>query len=303
MWNIGGAINHEKLFKIVKSINKVNPQLISGVYDCYELLRWNGGRPFNTNRLRPEFFFNRIEELNKLNISFFHTFTNNNISKSDLDDKWANAYLERTHQSINGVICNSLILVDYLRSKYPKFKILGSCTILESNIENLKTLQGIYDVLILPPHLNRRTEIVDNLDLSKLEVMVSETCYVNCKVRKLHYQLINKWNYTHDPDDYFRLIDFCFNNPGSCMAKKMDEKGKKNELFSTKEEIEVFKNKGVKLFKLQDRAFPQVAISNIIRFIILYSNENIINKIKLLNSLNIGKYELFKKISKIMKTS
>jgi collagenase-like PrtC family protease len=294
MWNIGGAINHLSVFETVKKIHHINRYLISGVYDCFDILKWNGGRPFFTRYMHHQVFIARIKELNSLGISFYHTFTNTNITEEDLNDDWANYFLEQTYHSMNGVICNSPILVKYLRAKFPDYKILGSCTILENRLEMLKSLQDVYDILIIPPYLNKSWEILDKIDLTKVEILPSELCLKDCKVRRLHYDLINKWNYTHEVSDYSELMEFYLRNPNSCVVRKRKEKVKDNELFLSKKDIDIFRNKGVPLFKLQDRIYPSYTINNIVKFVIWYSDESVVDKSKLLNVIPMTREEINK---------
>lgn len=282
MWNIGGAINQKNIFRIILRLNQIKPGLVSSTFDSYNILRWMGGRPFlNVPRMSPNEFIQKILYLNKQGIGTFHVFSNFYITEKDLEDPDGNYFLETTHDPLNGIVCTSPIFVKYLRKNYPLFKILGSCTLEEKTVDNLKRSQDIYDILIIPPSLNRKYKIIEQLDTHRIEIMVNESCYADCKVRELHYSLINKWNISHALKDLQNYYDFFHGNPLTCYNRN---KVTKNPLalFLKKTEIDRYVNMGVQLFKLQERYDELRTIEAICKFVIHFSNESLKTKYKML---------------------
>jgi len=294
MWNVGGGVNSSKIYEIILKLNQIKPNTFTATYDCYNILKWMGGRPFlHVPKLSLKDYIKKIQTLNLHKIGVYHVFSNYYISSEHLKDRDCNYLLEQTHAPINGVICANNTLVKYVRENYPYFKILGSCTIENRQLEELKKLQDIYDILILPPSLNKSYDIIGQLDPSRLEIMVSENCYDNCKVRKLHYSLVNKWNLSHDLNDLQNYYNFFYKNPDTCFNRKKNSE-KKNSLHLNKQEIEIFTSMGVKLFKLQERYDEKRTIKNILKFVINNSDDSLITKYKMYST--ISKREFYKNI-------
>ncbi|MBD3287405.1 hypothetical protein GF337_01260 [candidate division KSB1 bacterium] len=282
MWNIGGGINYNHLARISIGLNKIQPGLVTSIYDCYNILKWMGGRPFlHVPKMTPDDYIKRVKNLNSKGIGYFHVFSNFHITDVDLDDPDCNYFLQETHDAMNGVICTSPKLIKYLRDNYPLFKIMGSCTIMERRLENLKKLQELYDILIIPPSLNKSYKLIEKLDTSRIEIMVSESCYADCKVRRMHYSLINKWNISHDLKDLQNFYDFFYRNPNTCFNRNKKQKNPM-ALFMKKKQIRRFLDMGVNLFKLQERYDELRTIDNIIRFVIFYSDESMERKYRML---------------------
>jgi hypothetical protein len=290
MWNIPSAVSNILIFNTVIKLNSIKPGLVSGTYDCYSLLKWMGGRPFRSMpQITPKTYIDRIKALNKNDIGCYHVYTNQEIQKKDLNDYWPNFFLEHSHNELNGVICSNPILVEYIRKNFPKFKILGSSIHQQKTLDRLKELQSIYDILIIPPDINKKIDIIGQLDTSKIEIMVSEGCTPNCPSKKRHYQLTDRWNMTHDIDDFTKIIDF-YREQKTCNVIRKTT----NNLYINKKELDVFKQMGVNLFKLQERDLPYIILNNIMRFVIIYSDYNLIDKYKLFNCIPM-RGKIFKK--------
>ena len=60
----------------------------------------------------------------KHNIFINYIFDNSNVTKDDLSDRFSNLMLNLAHKKGNGVYVKSDILFDYIKNKYPLYKII-----------------------------------------------------------------------------------------------------------------------------------------------------------------------------------
>ncbi len=65
-----------------------------------------------------------INLYSKHNIHINYIFDNNYISKQDLNDKFSNIMLEIAHRDGNGIYLKSDILFEYIKNKYPMYKLI-----------------------------------------------------------------------------------------------------------------------------------------------------------------------------------
>ncbi len=283
MWNIASGVNNNDLKNILIELNKIKPGLVRSTFDCYNILHWNGGYPMRmVPKITPYEFIKRVKKLNNNGIGVSYTFSNYYIKEKDLDDKWCNYFLENSHTPLNGISCTSEILLKYIRKNYPKFKMTASTTHLNNSLDYLKQLQDKYDFVVLPSDVNRNYEVIKQLDVSRVEILVSTACTPNCKVKNLHYELNNKWNYSHDIDDLQAYLKFK-NSQDHCWEIRKTKRTGINLI--KKYELEELKSLGIKHFKLQDRADFLTTVMNIFQFAIFYSNEPLGTKMKLFNKL------------------
>ncbi len=284
MWNIAGGVISKKLRNIFYSLNDISPGLVSATFDSYDLLPWNGGRKFfRIPPISPQEFVENTIELNEKGISTFFAFNNQLITEQDLDNKWGNYILEQTHNGMNAVICGNELFANFIKKTYPAHKTIGSCSIMKKQLDVLKNLQEFYDILVLPTDLNRDLSLVKELDLSKLEILVSLACLTNCSIKKQHYTLINKWNKSHSIDDLINLHEFV-KHPESCWMKRKTQPNLGSNILN-KKEINNLINLGVGLFKIQERGDYTATLINIYTFVISYGNFPLKQKLELYKCL------------------
>lgn len=189
---IGGAFARSKAIQlfILKNRNRINSHNIT-VYDGINKCAWNGGR-VNRDVYYDEkitnFYYNN-------NISIALTFSNPVI---DLSDIVGNKLLKLFHKENNAIILVNDRLRDYIRTKYPRYRLIYSITgmgevnvpIQDSDIRFYKSLESRFD-LIVP----RMEHVFDErfqteLNMSKYEIMLNDTCIWNCSKYKEHFDSI-----------------------------------------------------------------------------------------------------------------
>lgn len=215
-WNIGGASG----FQFVTSLKAAFDELgVSGitftVFDQHFGMRWAGGRPHAVAAGQSkESFAQLVQEYNRRGIRFNLVFSNLFIEKQHLGDKRCNWMLENCYQPGNGVIVGSHVLAEYIRKKFPNYRLVHSLTHFNKEPAYYYGCADVYDVFVLPPHLNYRPkvlqEMLEKLGPHRIELLVNETCFRECNIRQHHYDLISKACLEDDWDLWEQLSNgFC----------------------------------------------------------------------------------------------
>lgn len=204
---IAGAFS--KSIPIIKFLsNKLvdNTKLV--VYDGINKCRWNGGR-IN----RPVFYNDAlINYYYSKGISIALTFSNHKIK---LDDAVGNELLEKFHKEGNALIIVNDELRAYVRANFPKYDLIYSITgmgllnipLQDSDIEFYKDLESKYD-WIVPRFEHIFDPRADELDKTKWEVMLNDTCVYGCKHYDEHFKAIADENTADRP--YSKEIEECW---------------------------------------------------------------------------------------------
>lgn len=203
LWTVSGGVKHFE--KISTSNRKFREyydtprNLFNSTYDSIFGLKWNGGRvcnPHDTMDLAS--LKDCVNEYNKQGIGFNFSFTNICLKEQDLDDLACNFVLENiiaTHH-LNGVICASKMLRDYIKTNYPRVRIIWSV------INGLKTAEEYNEacedeqnyLVVLHPDFNHNLKFLDKLTHpEKIEVMANDACVFGCPYRRLHYTMLSEY--------------------------------------------------------------------------------------------------------------
>lgn len=189
---IAGAFS--KTIPIIKALGNYTGNADIVVYDGINHCKWNGGRinrDVEYNNGVVEYYYNK-------GIKIALTFTNHNI---DLDDPLGNQLLERFHKKGNAIILVNHDLRDYIRKNYPLYDLIYSITgmgllnipLQDVDIDTYKQLESSYD-WIVPRYEHIFDDRSDELDKSKWEVMVNDTCIWKCKYYDEHFKAIADMN-------------------------------------------------------------------------------------------------------------
>ncbi len=265
-WHIGGAASG---FPIVTSAKNILDDLgISHIklsmFDCHFGMKWAGGRPHAVfSGQTKESFAALVREYNRRGISFDLVFSNLLVEKQHLGDKRCNWMLEQCHSPGNGVIVTSHVLAEYIRELYPKYKLIHSLTHFKTEPEYYYSHADLYDVFVLPPHLNYRhdviVELLNRLGPERIEVLVNETCFRECNVRKEHYNLISKACLEEDWDLWEGLVNnYCQHAHADRFGKmcSAQDLGRVKNFSLSRKEVDALKEIGVVNFKLANRQIP-----------------------------------------------
>lgn len=266
-WNIGGAGNGFQMVTAAKAaLDDLGVEGISfTVYDQHFGMKWAGGRPhaFGGAGQTKETFARLVEEYNRRGIQFNLVFSNLFIEEQHLGDKRCNWMLEHCCRPGNGVIIASHVLAQYVRENFPEYRIVHSLTHFNKDPAYYYEHSDLYDVFVLPPHLNYRApllkEMLEKLGPEKIEVLVNETCFRECNIRQEHYDLISKACLEDDWDLWEDLTNGYCQRAHADRFLKVDDPKNVNRIKNftlSQEEVNGLKALGIQNFKLANRQVP-----------------------------------------------
>jgi collagenase-like PrtC family protease len=242
---IAGAFS--KPIPIIKFISKINTNVDEiVVYDGINKCKWNGGR------INRDVWYNDglIDYYYSKGVKIALTFSNHNI---DLSDPIGNELLDKFHREGNALIIVNDDLRKYVRENYPKYDLIYSITgmgllnipLQDNDIEFYKDLEKKYD-WIVPRFEHIFDKRSDELDKTKWEVMVNDTCVYKCRHFDEHFKAIADENTAGRP--YSKEIE-------ECWIPKFDPnvESKHNCMDISKEYIDKLKEAGVRSFKITGR--------------------------------------------------
>lgn len=169
---------------------------IGAVFGAFQYNIWDGGRVFNSyqqaSKENIEFLKNIYNE--KFNIPMRFIFTNSLITEEDCKDHFNNMVLEICHNELNEVVVVSPILQKYIKTNYPKYKIISSTTKCLTNIDQAysEILNKEYFMTCLDYNLNKNWDFLNSIpkeDRNKVEILINAICPPGCPYRKEHYKL------------------------------------------------------------------------------------------------------------------
>ncbi len=249
---------------LVKMIKEYPQYFIDGleigsVYGEFPPSLWNGGRSTagictNKNDIKQI-----LKSFNDLGVPCRFTYTNPMLEKKHLSDKHCNMCLALANNGLNEVIVFSDILEKYIRTNYPKYKLVSSTC---KQIRDLDTLQAElekdYSLVVLDYNWNNKYEDLQKINRKdKCEVLVNPCCQPNCQRRGEHYQFIGKQqiDYVTHMNKYpnvpykFQSFDCNFT------ANSIFDVEKLSTYVSQKDILEKYVPMGFNNFKIEGRSF------------------------------------------------
>ena len=216
------------------------------VYDGVNKCDWNGGR------INRDVFYSDalINYYYSKGVSIALTMSNHKI---DLTDPLGNELLEKFHKEGNALIIVNDDLRAYVREHYPKYDLIYSITgmgllnipLQDSDIAWYKDLESKYDWIV-----PRFEHIFDpravELDRTKWEVMLNDTCVWACKYFDEHFKAIANENTARRP--YSKEVEECW------LPKFNPSKDSKYDSMDIDSpNMKRLKDMGVKSFKITGR--------------------------------------------------
>lgn len=188
---------------------------IASVYGAFPPSMWNGGRPMLGVCEEP-FVRQVIAAFNSEGIPLRFTFTNPMITEEHLGDPFCNLVMQAAHNGLNEVIVFSEVLEQYIRTKYPKYKITSSTCKRITDPDALRAeLNKDYHVVVLDYDLNNKWDILSDVPHpEKLEILVDSACIPNCPRRSEEYRVCGKQQIKFNehlqkhPGKPFRMSDY-----------------------------------------------------------------------------------------------
>lgn len=170
---------------------------IASIYGAPEGSLWGGGRTsFGKADARDV-----LALMDSYDISARLTFSNSLLRKEHLADKKCNELckLFESAKIPAGVIVHSDLLLDYLKSKYPRLYLISSTTKVLTNFQDFLAELDRPDFKYVVPdfRLNKAFAQLSNLtqeQKDKVEFLCNECCDINCHSRKACYENVSRKN-------------------------------------------------------------------------------------------------------------
>ncbi len=267
-YHLPDFVRHFKLNMILAEMLERNPEYfydgveIASVYGTFPTSLWNGGRSFS-GMIEPKVIEAIIRQFNDRNIPIRFTFTNPKIKLEHLKDTFCNTCLKMADNGLNEVIVMSPLLEDYIRTKYPNYRITSStCKQLEDP-DALKTeLEKDYNLVVLDYNWNNKFEDLEKIPhKEKCELLVNACCIPHCPRRKEHYQYVGDYQmklteHMKHPDEPFNCKDFECPQMGMSIYQITDFEThiKPEDIYSK------YVPMGFENFKIEGRSVPDINV-------------------------------------------
>lgn len=171
---------------------------IGSIYGAPTDCIWGGGR-VGGGECNPQDVLNLMQ---KYGISARLTFSNSLLEKKHLTDKRCNdlcELFEKYSKVENGVIVHSDMLLDYLKSKYPKLYFVSSTTKVITGFDEFLNEVNREDFRYVVPdfRLNKsfdKLNTMSQLQKDKVEFLCNECCRFGCNDRKECYEAVSRRN-------------------------------------------------------------------------------------------------------------
>lgn len=164
---------------------------IASIFGTFPQSLWNGGR--TTDGICDLNFVKRVlKSFNDKGIPLRFTFTNPVLEKKHLNDKFCNDIMKLADNGLNEVIINSPLLEEYIRRKYPNYRLTSSTCKRITDFDALnEELEKDYSLVVLDYDFNNKFDILKKIQRKeKCEILVNPCCDPNCKMRTEHYRRV-----------------------------------------------------------------------------------------------------------------
>lgn len=274
-YSLSGFCRHGEVLRfLLLAVAEKDPHIfrkdiiIESVFGSFPNVIWNGARMFLDFPLSKSEMSKIIDSYNSNGVGIYFTYNNSQLEKKHMGDYLANMTLELAYNKMNGVIVNSPVLEEHIKTNFPDFKLIGSCTAANWGKDWLRQRSKEVDLLVIPPEYNADYEFIKSIGPEKVEILVSETCLLFCPQKRWHYDNTAKaiLEFDAQKDQYgfdkcvvmedFVLTEWGRNNPGKLLQP------------TKQEEIDKLSDIGVRHFKLPGRGKSVVeyiaALTNIL---------------------------------------
>ncbi len=168
---------------------------IGSIYGAPADCLWGGGRVgFGDERVE-----NVAALMREYNISARLTFSNSRLTEEHLSDRKCNRLcemFEKTGKAQNGIIICSDLLLDHIRTHYPKYYFVSSTTKVLKDFGDLKNELNRPEFSFVVPDFRLNKEFAKLSALtdeqkSKVEFLCNECCWFDCFDRKNCYDNVS----------------------------------------------------------------------------------------------------------------
>lgn len=247
------SLNRNKIlmdiFEKYQVLTRKNTMIYS-FYGTFPGCIWNGGRPDISNFKYSKKYIRKLRDFyNERGIKVTFTFTNSLLRKEQLEDEYCNTILEIFNNGMNEVLVASAILEEYIRQKYPGYKVNKSITIADGKLDYDISK---YNLVVIDKKLNRDFKYLKKIEQKqKIEILCDETCFNDCPYTKKHYEEISALQLgeqaTHELFGKCRFLNRVHE------SEFIAYRNKNSNYYISPDKIEVYNNLGFEYFKLSGR--------------------------------------------------
>ena len=162
---------------------------IESIFDTFPNMIWNGGTINQGYQPSLEKIKEIIDFYYVNNIEIALTLTNPLLTKEDLYDRYCNKIVSLCENENNSILVSSSILEEYIRNKYPKFKIKRSIIASNKNTDYLSLLNK-YDKIVLPRRQIKDFKFLESIPIevrNRFELLCNDPCPIACPYLYKHY--------------------------------------------------------------------------------------------------------------------
>lgn len=276
-WHLPGITVYFYLNQVIINLMNEFPEKfndgykVGSVYGTFPGAIWNGGRAVFGITSKGD-MERIVKTYNKLDVPVKFTWTNSLIEEKHIYDTYCNLIMEVANTGMNQVLCNRPVLEEYLRKEYPDYSFISSTTKRLKDVEGIKEeLKKDYELVVLDYDLNHDEAVLKELEpyASRIEILVDEICFPNCKKRLDHYKDEALMQLTYDKGSCFE----CQNK----IKKPSFKEAMARPSFISAEEITSYIDRGYCNFKLVGRGLPmELVIDSYIYYLVKKEHQDFI---------------------------
>lgn len=194
---------HDLFIPVLSELLKNEKNSIKYVYGTVKSA-WSGGRLSSSYLDRLDIIKKVLDKIvNRYNYIPTFTFTSTSITKEKLNDEFCNNLLDIAYSKNCHFITASEDLYNHITKRYSDAHMVSSVITPSLKIHTpffdetkfYNEMLDKYEIVVLRPEYT--IENIDNIDkliddVSRVEVLINQTCAWNCNVSKNHYNLIEK---------------------------------------------------------------------------------------------------------------
>lgn len=253
---------------------------IGSIYGAPYGTIWNGGR--------AKVFFSPADSdvvafCKDYDLSCRFTFTNPFITEKHLNDTFCNTLLEKFNYEghKNTIIVNSPILEQYLREKYPNYKLISSTTkCITDDKEAKDEVNKDYVMTVLDYNYNKNMEFLNSIEhKEKVELLINPVCQPNCPRRKRHYDYVARISLHQDDGREFECEH----------QMALFYQAQKSPLFISVDDIQnIYAPMGFQNFKIEGRTTTEDDLIEILTYYMVKPEYQLEIRQKLLHAILFG---------------
>lgn len=237
---------------------------IGSIYGAPQDCIWGGGRTGFGDE-SPEAV---ASLMNEFSISACLTFSNSLLTAGHLSDKRCNALCDLFENSVvrNGVIIYSDLLLNHIRTNYPKFYFVSSTTKVLTNFSLFEEELNREEFRFVVPDFRLNKELgklkkLSDAQKQKVEFLCNECCWYNCYDRKMCYETVSRKSLGEECEDHVCV------SPNAKRGYRFSDAMKNQGFIGIDDILNVYAPAGFSHFKIEGRSLGSAII---LEFLLYY---------------------------------